>query len=36
MKMENEFRATGGGVVPEIHVEPGQAVDAGALLVVIA
>jgi biotin carboxyl carrier protein len=36
MKMENEFRATGSGVVREIHVEPGQAVDAGALLVVIA
>jgi biotin carboxyl carrier protein len=36
MKMENEFRATGSGTVREIHVEPGQAVDAGALLVVIA
>ena len=36
MKMENEFRATGSGMVSEIHVEPGQAVDAGALLVVIA
>ncbi len=28
MKMENEFRATGSGTVREIHVEPGQAVDA--------
>jgi biotin carboxyl carrier protein len=36
MKMENEFRATGGGVVKEIHAAPGQAVNAGDLLVVIA
>ena len=36
MKMENEFRATGSGVVTEIHVSPGQAVNAGDLLVVIA
>jgi hypothetical protein len=36
MKMENEFPATGGGVVKEIHVAPGQAVNAGDLLVVIA
>ena len=36
MKMENEFRATGGGVVREIHVVPGQAVNAGDLLVVVA
>jgi biotin carboxyl carrier protein len=35
MKMENEFRATGGGVVKEVHVAPGQAVNAGDLLVVI-
>jgi biotin carboxyl carrier protein len=35
MKMENEFRATGEGVVKEIHVAPGQAVNAGDLLVVI-
>jgi biotin carboxyl carrier protein len=35
MKMENEFRATGAGVVEEIHVGPGQAVNAGDLLVVI-
>jgi biotin carboxyl carrier protein len=36
MKMENEFRATAGGVVTEVHVAPGQAVNAGDLLVVIA
>jgi biotin carboxyl carrier protein len=36
MKMENEFRASGGGVVKEVHVAPGQAVNAGDLLVVIA
>jgi len=35
MKMENEFRATGRGVVTEIHVSPGQAVNAGDLLVVV-
>jgi glutaconyl-CoA decarboxylase len=35
MKMENEFRATEAGVVKEIHVGPGQAVNAGDLLVVI-
>ena len=34
--MENEFRATSGGVVAEIHVAPGQAVNAGDLLVVVA
>jgi biotin carboxyl carrier protein len=36
MKMENEFRATGAGVVTEIHVSPGQTVNAGDLLVVVA
>jgi biotin carboxyl carrier protein len=36
MKMENEFRATGAGVVAEVHVAAGQAVNAGDLLVVIA
>jgi biotin carboxyl carrier protein len=36
MKMENEFRATGAGVVAELHVAAGQAVNAGDLLVVIA
>jgi biotin carboxyl carrier protein len=35
MKMENEFRASGRGVVAEVHVAPGQAVNAGDLLVVI-
>ena len=35
MKMENEFRATASGVVAEIHVAPGQAVNAGDLLVVV-
>jgi biotin carboxyl carrier protein len=36
MKMENEFRATAGGVVADVLVAPGQAVNAGDLLVVIA
>jgi biotin carboxyl carrier protein len=36
MKMENEFRATASGVIAEVHVAPGQAVDAGDLLVVVA
>jgi biotin carboxyl carrier protein len=35
MKMENEFKATSGGVVAEVHVAPGQAVNAGDLLVVV-
>ncbi len=35
MKMENEFRAMAGGVVTEVHVTPGQAVNAGDLLVVV-
>jgi len=35
MKMENEFRATGAGVVSAIHVTPGQAVSAGDLLLVV-
>jgi biotin carboxyl carrier protein len=35
MKMENEFRATGSGVVKEVHVTAGQTVNAGDLLVVI-
>jgi biotin carboxyl carrier protein len=35
MKMENEFRAAGGGVVREVAVAPGQAVNAGDLLVAI-
>jgi biotin carboxyl carrier protein len=36
MKMENEFRAAANGVITEVHVTPGQAVDAGDLLVVVA
>ena len=36
MKMENEFRATSSGVVAEVHVAPGQAVNPGDLLVVVA
>ena len=36
MKMENEFRATASGVVAEVGVTPGQAVNAGDLLVVVA
>jgi biotin carboxyl carrier protein len=36
MKMENEFRATAAGVVTELPVTPGQAVNAGDLLAVIA
>jgi len=35
MKMENEFRAAVAGVVTEVYVRPGQAVDAGDPLVVI-
>lgn len=35
MKMENELRATGPGVVTELLVQEGQSVDAGALLLVV-
>ena len=35
MKMENEFRATAAGVVAEVRVTAGQAVNAGDLLVVV-
>jgi biotin carboxyl carrier protein len=35
MKMENEFRATAAGVVAEVRVVPGQAVNAGDLLLVV-
>jgi acetyl/propionyl-CoA carboxylase alpha subunit len=35
MKMENELRAPRGGRVRETHVREGQAVESGALLVVI-
>jgi biotin carboxyl carrier protein len=33
--MENEIKATRAGTVTEIHVEPGQAVEAGQLLAVV-
>ena len=33
MKMENELRATGPGIVKSIEVAPGTAVEKGALLV---
>ena len=35
MKMENELRAVGDGVVAEINVAEGQSVDAGALVAVV-
>ena len=35
MKMENELRASVGGVVSEVNVESGQSVEVGALLAVI-
>jgi biotin carboxyl carrier protein len=35
MKMENELKASRGGVVQEIKVKEGQAVETGALLAVI-
>jgi pyruvate carboxylase subunit B len=33
MKMENELRADGGGIVSRVLVEAGQAVEKGAVLV---
>ncbi|MDX2060939.1 MAG: biotin/lipoyl-containing protein [Gemmatimonadales bacterium] len=33
MKMENELKAAGPGVVDAIHAKPGQAVEKGAVLV---
>jgi pyruvate carboxylase subunit B len=36
MKMENEIKTTGAGVVKTIHVSPGEAVDKGAPLVEVA
>jgi pyruvate carboxylase subunit B len=33
MKMENELRAISAGVVRQIHVTPGTAVEKGTLLV---
>ncbi|HTK29378.1 MAG TPA: biotin/lipoyl-containing protein [Vicinamibacterales bacterium] len=35
MKMENELRAPGDGVVAEMHAREGASVEAGALLVVL-
>jgi len=35
MKMENEIRADRGGTVDVIHVQPGQSVDSGELLVTL-
>jgi biotin carboxyl carrier protein len=35
MKMENELRATRGGTVRELRVAEGQAVETGALLVLV-
>jgi biotin carboxyl carrier protein len=35
MKMENELRATRAGRVKELLVREGQAVETGALLVVV-
>ena len=35
MKMENELRAPGAGMVADIQVRDGQSVEAGALLAVI-
>jgi biotin carboxyl carrier protein len=36
MKMENEFKAVAAGTVSEVRVQPGQAVNAGDVLVTIA
>lgn len=36
MKMENEFKASAAGTVTEVRVQPGQAVNPGDVLVVIA
>lgn len=33
MKMENELRAQSAGVVKRVHVQPGTAVEKGALLI---
>jgi propionyl-CoA carboxylase alpha chain len=35
MKMEHEVRAPAGGTVAEVHVAPGDQVEAGRLLVVV-
>jgi len=36
MKMENEFKAAAAGIVAEVRVAPGQAVNAGDVLIVMA
>lgn len=36
MKMENELRATTAGIVKQVLVQPGQAVEKGAVLVELA
>lgn len=33
MKMENELRAAGAGLVKSVHVQPGTAVEKGAVLI---
>jgi len=33
MKMENELRASAGGTVRAVRVQPGQAVEKGQVLV---
>ena len=33
MKMENELKAAGAGVVDQVHAKPGQAVEKGSVLV---
>ena len=35
LKMENEFKAPVGGVVQVVHVEPGQTVESGEVLITI-
>jgi pyruvate carboxylase subunit B len=35
MKMENELRATAAGVVRSVAVQPGAAVEKGAVLVAL-
>ena len=35
MKMENEIRADRGGTVESVHVQPGQSVDTGELLLTL-
>jgi biotin carboxyl carrier protein len=35
MKMENELRAPGDGIVKEVAAKPGAVVESGAVLVVI-